>query len=210
MEWGILVIVLVFILVAYIVVQGTRASMAWRRAAAGGDLDVIRQLLEESISGWRSMKRPKEVVPDVWRAVQSADLIDVGADSARVSCQVESEYRLLGGRWVEVANALHQGMAVTARLTDMLLYDVPNLRLASARIDVYTSFRDPQGSSQRVCILTTTARREIARQLDWEVWTPAEIVDALGGRYRVGERGDALPIELEDEAGTPEPHSLEV
>ena len=38
MEWGILVIVLIFILVAYIVIQGTRASMAWRRAAAGGAL----------------------------------------------------------------------------------------------------------------------------------------------------------------------------
>ena len=210
MEWGILVIVLVFILVAYIVVQGTRASMAWRRAAAGGDLDVIRQLLEESIADWRSMKRPKEIAPDVWRGVQSADLVDVGPDSTRVSCQVASEYRLSSGRWLEVTNVLEEGMAVTARLADMLLYDVPNLRLASARIDVYTTFRDPEGGSQRACILTTTARREAARQVDWEASTPAEIVDALGGRYRLGERGDALPIEFEDEAGTPEPHSLEV
>jgi hypothetical protein len=210
MEWGILVIVLIFIVVAYIVLQGTRASMAWRRAAAGGDLDVIRQLLEESIAGWRSMKRPKEIAPDVWRGVQSADLVDVGPDSARVSCQVESEYRLSSGRWVEVTNPLEEGMAVTARLADMLLYDVPNLTLTSARIDVYTSFRDPEDGSQRACILTTTARREAARQVDWEAWTPAEIVDALGGRYRLGERGDATPIDLEDEAGTPELHSLGV
>lgn len=210
MEWGILAIVIVFIVVAYIVVQGTRASMAWRKAAASGDLDVIRQLLEESISGWRSMKPPKEVAPDVWRGVQTVDLIDVGPDSARVSCQVESEYRLVGGRWVEVANALAEGMAVTARLADMLLYEMPNLRLASARIDVYTTFRDSEGGSQRACILTTTAHREVARQVDWDAWTPAEIADALGGRYRLGERGDALPIQLEDEAGTPEPHGLEV
>lgn len=210
MEWGILVIVLIFIVVAYIVLQGTRASMAWRRAAAGGDLDVIRRLLEESIADWRSMKRPKEIAPDVWRGVQSADLVDVGPDSTRVSCQVESEYRLMDGRWVEVANALEEGMAVTARLADMLLYDVPNLHLASARIDVYTSFRDPEGGSQRACILTTTARREAARQVDWETWTPAEIVEDLGGRYRRGERGDALPIELEDEGGTPELHSVGV
>jgi len=208
MEWGILAIVIIFIVVAYIVVQGTRASMAWRRAAAGGDLDVIRQLLEESISGWRSMKRPKEVAPDVWRGVQSVELIDVAPDSARVSSQVESEYRFLDGRWVEVANPLDEGMAVTVRLTDMLLYDVPNLSLASARIDVYTTFRHSEGGSQRACILTTTARREVARQVDWDGCTPAEIVDALGGRYRLGERGDALPIDLEDEAGTPEPHSV--
>jgi uncharacterized NAD-dependent epimerase/dehydratase family protein len=166
--------------------------------------------MEESIADWRSMKRPKEIAPDVWRSVQSVDLIDVGPDSARVSCQVQSEYRLLNGRWVEVANALEEGMAVTARLADMLLYDVPNLRLASARIDVHTTFRDPEGGSQRACILTTTARRETARQVDWEASTPAEIVDALGGRYRLGERGDALPIKLEDEAETPELHSVEV
>ena len=208
MEWGILVIVLIFIVVAYIVIQGTRASMAWRRAAASGDLDVIRQLLEESISSWRSMKRPKEVAPDIWRGVQSVDLIDVGPDSARVSCQVESEYRRLGGRWVEAANALEEGMAVTARLADMLLYEVPHLQLAAARIDVYTTFRDPAGSSRRACILTTTARREAARQVDWEVWTAPEIVDALGGRYRTGERGDALPIELEDDAETLESRNL--
>jgi hypothetical protein len=210
MQWGILAIILIFLVVAYIVTQGTRAAMAWRRAAAAGDVDVIRQLLEESISGWRSMKRPKEVAPDVWRGVQSVDIIGVGPDSARVSCQVESEYRLLGGRWVEEANVLQEGMAVTVRLADMLMYDVPNLRLASARIDVYTSFRDPQGGPQRACILTTTARREVATSVDWEEWTPAEIVDALGGRYRLGERGDALPIELEDEAGTPEADRLEV
>ncbi len=208
MEWGILAVVLIFILVAYIVLQGTRASMAWRKAAAGGDLEVIRQLLEEGIGGWRSMKRPKEIAPDIWRGVQSVDLLDVGPDSARVSCQVESEYRMMGGRWVEVANALEQGMAVTARLADMLLYDVPNLRLGSARIDVYTSFRDPAAGSQRLCILTTTASREAARQVDWEAWTPAEIVDAFDGRYRRGERGDALPIEVEDETGTPNPRNL--
>jgi hypothetical protein len=210
MQWGILAIVLIFLVVAYIVTQGTRAALAWRRAAAAGDVDVIRQLLEESITGWRSMKRPKEVAPDVWRGVQSVDLIDVGSDSARVSCQVESEYRLVGGRWVEEANVLQEGMAVTVRLADMLMYDVPNLRLASARIDVYTSFRDPQGGALRACILTTTVRREVASGVDWEEWTPAEIVDALGGRYLLGERGDALPIEVEDEAGTPEADRLGV
>ena len=209
MEWGILAIVLIFIVLAYVVVQGTRASLAWRRAADRGDVDVIRQMLEESIADWRSVKRPKEVAPDVWRGVQSVELVDVGPDSARVSCQVESEYRRLGGRWVEAANALDEGMAVTGRLADMLLYDVPNLRLATARIDVYTTFRDPAGGAQRACILTTAADREAAREVDWEGWTPAQIVDAFGGRYRRGETGDALPIELEDEAEAPGELGLE-
>src|SRR3990170_3002012 len=193
MEWGILGVAVIFVVVGYIVLQGTRASMAWRKAASGGDVDVIRQILEDAILSWRSIKRPKDVAPDVWRGVQSVALVDVAAGSASVSCQVESEYRLLDGRWLEVSSPLQEGFAVTARLADMLLYDVPNLRLDSVRIDIYTTFRDADGAAERVCILTTNVRREVARQVDWEEWTAAEIVDAFGGRYRLGERGVALP-----------------
>ena len=210
MEWGILGVAVIFVVVGYIVLQGTRASMAWRKAASGGDVDVIRQILEDAILSWRSIKRPREVAPDVWRGVQSVALVDVAAGSASVSCQVESEYRLLDGRWVEVSSPLQEGFAVTARLADMLLYDVPNLRLDSVRIDVHTTFRDAGGTAERACILTTNVRRELAREVDWEEWTPAEIVDAFGGRYRLGERGVALPVEPLESAVAPEPGSLPV
>jgi len=218
MEWGILAVAVIFVLVGYIVLQGTRASMAWRKAASGGDLDVIRQIMEDAIASWRSVKRPKEVAPDVWRGVQSVALVDVTAGSdpagarlgASVSCQVESEYRLLNGRWVEVSNPLQEGFAVTARLADMLLYDVPNLRLDAVRIDIHTTFRDVEGAAERACILTTNASRELAREVDWEEWTPAEIVDAFGGRYRLGERGVALPIDPVEGALAPEPGGLPV
>ena len=203
MVWGILAITIVFIVVGYVVLQGTRASLAWRRAAAAGDVEVIRRMLEEAIASWRSMKRPKEVASDVWRGVQSVELVDVAPDSARVSCQVESEYRLVDGRWTEVTSPLQEGMAVTARLADMLLYDVPNLHLAAARIDVHNTFRGPEGAAERACIVTTNARREVAGEVDWEGWTPAEIVDAFGGRYRLGERGAALPIDVDEGTETP-------
>ena len=208
MVWGIVAIGVVFIVVAYIVLQGTRASLAWRRAAAGGDVDVIRRMLEESIASWRSMKRPNDVASDIWRGVQSVELVDVASNNARVSCQVESEYRLVDGGWVETGGPLDQGMAVTARLADMLLYDVPNLRLAAARVDVYTTFRNPDGASERACILSTNASREVARGVDWEGWSPAEIVDALGGRYRLSERGAALPIDIDEKAATPAAQGL--
>lgn len=199
MEWGILAIAIIFVVVAYIVLQGTRASLAWRRAAARGDVEVIRQMLDDAIEGWASMKRPKDAAPEVWRAVQSAELASVGPDRARVSCQVEGEYRLVEGRWLETASLLQVAFATTARLADMLLYDVPNLRLERARVDVYTTFREPEGPPQHACIMTTTAARETAREVDWDEWTAEEIVDAFGGRYRLGERGAALPLELEDE-----------
>jgi len=210
MEWGIVAVTVIFVVVGYVVLQGTRASMAWREAASGGDVDVIRQILEDAIASWRSARRPKDVAPDVWRGVQSVALVDAAPGGASVSCQVESEYRLLDGRWLEVSSPLQEGFAVTARLADMLLYDVPNLRLDSVRIDVHTTFRDAGGASERVCILTTDARREVARGVDWEEWTPAEIVDALGGRYRLGERGVALPVDPLEGAAASESGGLRV
>ena len=203
MEWGILVIAIVFLIVGYIVLQGTRASLAWRRAAARGDVEVIRQMVDDAIETWASMKRPKEVAPELWRAVQSVDLVDVGPESVRVSCQVEGEYRQVEGRWVETTSLLQQAFAATARLADMLLYDIPNLRLAGARIDVYTTFREPENPPRHSCIMTTTAERETAREVDWDEWTAEQVVDALGGRYRLGERGAALPLELQDEGESP-------
>src|SRR3990172_4129848 len=135
MEWGILAVTVIFVVVGYVVLQGTRASMAWRKAASGGDVDVIRQILEDAISSWRSIKRPKDVAPDVWRGVQSVALVDVAAGSApagarlgaSVSCQVESEYRLLDGRWLEVSSPLQEGFAVTARPAAILLFHLTNL-----------------------------------------------------------------------------------
>ena len=92
---------------------------------------------------------------------------------------------------------------ITSGSNNSLLYDVPNLSLPAVRIDVHTTFRDPDGASERACILTTTASREAAREVDWEGWTAAEIVDAFGGRYRLGERGAALPIDPEEGAEAP-------
>ena len=43
MVWGVIVIAIIFLVVGYVVIQGTRAAMAYRRqAAAAGDVEVIR------------------------------------------------------------------------------------------------------------------------------------------------------------------------
>ncbi len=202
MEWGILAIAIVFLLVAYVILQGTRATLAYRKAAAAGDLKAIRDLTEAAITAWRSVKPPKEVPSQVWRGIQGLDLVDVGPDFVRVSCPAQSEYRLLDGRWLEVANPLEEAMAVTARAADMLLYELPNVRLASIQIDVYTTFRDSSGEAQRSCILSTIARRDAARTVDWDHWTAAEIVAALGGRYRLSDSGQPLPIDPDEGALT--------
>jgi len=193
MEWALLAIVVLGAGLAYVVWQGTRAALKYRELAQAGDIPTIREIVEQGLEEWRSAKPPKEVQPSVWRAVQTMELVDVGADYIRVSCVAEGQYRLVDGRWQEVSSPLQEAMAVTAKTTDMLLYELPNLKLDSVQLDVYTTYRDA-ASTRRQCILTCTAHREDARQVDWEGWTPEEIVQSLGARYRLDERGQVLPI----------------
>jgi hypothetical protein len=171
--------------------------MAWRTAAAAGDTKVIREIVQDSLDGWRSTKRPKTVVPDVWRGIQTLQIVEITPELVRVSCKAESDYEMIDGRSVEMASPLKSGMAISARAMDMLMYDLPHYRPERVQIDVYTTFREADRSSELACILSTAVSREQATTIDWEEWTPAEIIEALEGRCRMGELGQPLPIEVE-------------
>jgi hypothetical protein len=198
MQWALLVMVIMFLIVAYVVMQGTRVAMAWRKAAEDGDVKIIGEIVEGSLTEWRSKKKPKEIAVDVWRGMQSTQLVEVAADFVRVSCQAESEYRREGKSWVESANPIQTGMAITARVAEIVFYDLPHFRPARIQIDVYTTFRDGDGGSSRACIMSTEADRSEALAVDWDEWTGEEVADSLGARYRMGERGQPLPIEVAD------------
>lgn len=201
LPWALLGLTILFLLVTYIVVQGSRAALAWRSAAAAGDVKVIRMIVEDSLSAWRSSKRPKAVPPDVWRGIQSMQLTDLAPDFVRVSAQAQSEYLMQDGVWTEVKNPLQEAIEIAARAADMLFYEMPHYRPERIQIDVYTAFRDGEGPTRNVCIMTTAATREQARQVDWEEWSAGDIADALGARYRPGEFGQPLPIEVEPPSG---------
>jgi hypothetical protein len=197
-DWGIAiaigVVMLLFLVVGWVIVQGTRAQLAWRKAVDAGDVDAIRTLVADEVARWKSMRMPKGTEPGAWRGVQSAELVEVLPDGVRLSASADGEYAVVGAERREVTNALRQGMQVTARLADMVLYDIPNVKLDYARIDIYSTFRDDTGSSQR-CILTTAARREVADMIDWDEMGAEEIVRAFGGRYSLDDRGQAKPID---------------
>jgi hypothetical protein len=198
LQWALLGLAILFLIVAYIVVQGTRAALEWRKAAAQGDLKVIRDIVEDSLKGWASMKKPKETPADVWRGVQSAQLVEAEADYVRISCQAESEYRMAGGRWIETSNPLQSGLEITAKMAEMLFYELPHFRPERIQIDVYTTFRVEDGLPQRACIISAEPDRTKARTVDWDEGTGEEIADALGARYRMGERGQPLPIDVRE------------
>ena len=93
-----------------------------------------------------------------------------------------------------MSNALFEGMNVAAKVADMTLYDIPNVMLPWVRVDVYSTYRDETGSSQR-CILTVTADRDLADKLAWDEMTGEEVIRAFGGRYSLDDRGNPLPID---------------
>lgn len=195
MEWGVLIIVILGLLLTYVVLQGTRAQLEWRRMAAQGDIPTIRRMVEEALERWRTAPVPRGVSPVLWRALQATELVDVGADHAWVNCTAQGEYSTVAGQRQQVKSALEQGMEITTKLVDMLLYDIPNLKLAWVRVDIFAVFTSAEGAAQERCILSTTAHRSAAVGLDWEGLSPREIVDHFGGYYRLSDRGVALPID---------------
>jgi hypothetical protein len=199
-NWGLAIAILgmfvVLAFVAYVVLQGTRTQMAWRESVEHGDVGSIRILVSDEIDRWKVTRMPKGTDPGAWHGVQSAQLLDVTPSSVRVTATADGAYALVSGERKEVTNAFHEGLAVTAKLADMLLYDVPNVRLPTVQIDIYSTYRDERGASQR-CIISTVCERAVAQDIDWDEQQPEDIVRAFGGRFLLDDRGNALPISVD-------------
>lgn len=211
--WGLLIVAIIVALITYVIVQEIRAQQHWRRLVEQGDLDAIRQIVQGEVKRWREDRPPRDVHPSLWHGVQTVELLEVGRDYVRLTCTAEGQYAVVDGQRREVSTALSEGMKLTAKLADMFLYDIPNLRLDRVQIDVYTTFRNRHGAATQDCILSTLARRSDAQRVDWEASSPEEIVATLGGRFRRDHSGAALAIEPDAEtvrvsrSGAESPHS---
>lgn len=208
--WGLLIVAIIVALITYVIVQEMRAQQHWRRLVQQGDLDAIRQIVQSEVERWREDRPPRDVPPSLWHGVQTVELLEIGGDYVRLTCAAEGQYAMVDGQRREVSTALSEGMKLTAKLADMFLYDIPNLRLDRVQIDVYTTFRDRRGAATQDCILSTLVRRSDAQYVDWEASSPEEIVAIFGGRFRRDQSGAALPIEPDAESvrvGPSEPQS---
>jgi hypothetical protein len=197
-DWGLAfgsaLVLLLFLVVGYVVIQGTRIQLAWRERVEAGDVDAIQALVSEEVTRWKTARMPKGMQPSVWHGVQSAELLEVTPDSFRLTASAEGQYALVSGERREVSSALREGMKLTAQLADMAFYDIPNVMLPYVQIDIYSTFRDEHGSSQQ-CIMSTLAEREVAADIDWDDMDVEEVVRTFGGRWKLDERGNPLPIE---------------
>lgn len=194
MEWGILIVVLLLLFTGFVIMQATLAQTHWRGLVEQGDLEAIQTLIQTEIDSWRKARVPKDTPALLWHGVQTVELLDVTADAALVSCTAEGEYTLSAGRRVETTTPLSEGKKITKKLAEMLLYDVPNVKLDRAQIDVYTSFRDHSGVAEPRCILSTMVERSAVEHLDWEATEAEDFVRMCDGRFAETE-GRVQPVE---------------
>lgn len=204
MEWGltvgIIVVGLLFACIGYIIFQEARTHRFWRRKVEEGDLEMIRQLVETEVQRWRTERAPKGVPASVWQGIQGAELIEIGRDYLRASTTAEAQFAQVGAGRRQISSALDEAKRVTAKLAERLFYDIPHVAPRRVQIDVYTTFAEPGAEPAQRCILTTIADRAAAAEIDWDNDAPEAIAERLGARYRLDERGGALPIEPDEEA----------
>jgi hypothetical protein len=195
MQWAVLGLVIFGLILTYIIFQETRAHTYWRGLVQKGDVSAIRALLEGEIERWRTMRVPKGTPPTLWHGVQTVDLLAVGPRAAHLTCSADGEYRISGGRSQEVTSPLDAGMRLAAKLCELVMYDVPNLRLGVVRVDVYSKFRTASGAPEQRCILTTIADRAEADDLDWDALRPEEIIRRFESHFHLNDQGVAGPID---------------
>ncbi len=193
---GSVAVLAIFLLVGWAVATEMFQHRAWRRRVDSGDVAIVRALIEEALGTWGKARPPRDVPASLWAGVQAAQLVAVTEDSATVSTSAEGEFRTEGSQRVQVASALDEAIALAAKVVDMMLYDVPNLRLATVRVDVYSTFTGDDGGPVQQPILTTTAVRSIADSLNWEALTAAEVLGRFGATFDRGPSGQGRPIVL--------------
>jgi hypothetical protein len=196
-------VAVIFVVVGWAVSTEMFQHRAWRRRVASGDTDIVAALIEESLATWRRGRPPRGTPSSLWAGVQGAQLVAVETDGATLSTSAEGEFRTEGRERVQVSTALDEAIALAAKLLDLIMYDVPNLRLAYTRVDVYSTFSGADGTPVQRPILTVTADRMTADDITWEALTAEELLGRFGANYSRGTGGQAIEIELEPVAGNP-------
>jgi hypothetical protein len=202
---GSLIVLAIFLAVGWAVSIEMVQQRRWRRRAAAGDVPLTAALIEEALDTWRRGRPPRGLPASTWAGIQAAQLLALTSEAATLSTAAEGEFRTEAGERRQVSTALDDAMTVAARLVDMMLYDVPNLRLRMVRVDVYSTFAAEDGSPVQRPILSTTADRAAADGIDWETLAPEEILARFETTFRHGPGGQGQPIDLREPIGDPPP-----
>ena len=191
-----ILIFLLFILIGFVLFKEVRTHLFWRRLVAEGDFEAINGILIGEIDRWRTQRPPKGISAAVWTGVQAMELLAGSSQFVHVSTTAEAEFRVVDSKRVQVATAYDTAVSTVSQLTEMLLYDVPNLRPDFVRVDVFTTFRNEDGSAMARPILSSLADRMRVAPIDWDSGDSHAIVTAFDLVVRISDSGEALPVEL--------------
>lgn len=198
---GTIVTLALFLFVGWIITTEMLQHRSWRRRVERGDVEIVAALVEEAMGDWRKSRPPRGMAAHLWAGVQGAQVAAIDAEIVTVTGSAEGQFRTEGGRRVQVQSAVEEAEELAVRLVDMMLYDVPNLRLQRVRVDVYTTFTGEQGIPVQKPILTTTAYRSEADAMDWEALRPREILDRFETTVGRTTTGAPSPIDLPPAGG---------
>ena len=168
MEWGVLFLVIVGVLLGGIVLQATLAAQHWRRVIADGDLDALREAVNDAFEHWRNEKPPRGFPPSDWQALQSAATIAFDTQRCRVSLVATADIRVVDRERQEVGSALDVARRVAVRMLERLLYEIPHVRFDEVQIEVWTTYHDRDGGSRDECVLTTRVTRDASAAAAWD------------------------------------------
>jgi hypothetical protein len=198
---GTVITMAIFLFVGWVITTEMWQQVSWRRRVNSGDGEIVVALCEEALSDWGKVRPPRGVSAHLWASIQGAQLVAASTAQATVSTSAQGAFRTEGGERIQESTDVQAAMAVAVRLLDMLLYDIPNLRLARIRVDVYGTFTADDGKPEQRPILTTTADRGIADSLEWEALTPDELLDQFDTDIGQTASGVAHAIELPEVTG---------
>ncbi|MCA9822809.1 MAG: hypothetical protein KC470_09395 [Dehalococcoidia bacterium] len=193
---GIVFTLAIFVFVGWAVSSEMFQQRQWRRRAAEGDPDIIGALISDSLNRWRRSRPPKTMPPNRWSAIQQAEVVAVAPDIATLSTSLVLEYQTVAGRRVPTTYPIAEAQEVAAALLDLILFDVPNLRLGSVRVDVYAGFAAEDGGTTQRPILSSTASRAVADAIFSDELNAVEVLRRFDTLYHPSEGYELHAIEL--------------
>jgi len=146
-----------------------------------------------------------------WAEDGTLKVLEVTETSAWVQFNYPEYKTLIAGMELrrDQKDPLYPAFSVAAEIVRLLFYELSGVNLDTVRVDVWATFKVAKDKNSELCILTTTATRQVADTLLWPNMrhAPERILAHFQTRYNRGKGGDIYPIELGDKP-SPKPAKL--
>lgn len=147
-----------------------------------------------------------------WAEDGNFKVLDVKETSAWVRCNYPPYKTLIAGMEPRRGqkDSLDSAFPVAAELIRLLFYEIKDVSLDTVRVDVYATFNVEKNRTDELCILTTTATRQVADTLLWSNMrhAPERILAHFQTSYNRGKGGDIYPIKLDVEPPRTKPAQI--